>query len=173
MWKVSGYLPCEICHAVIQKWQAARVQPLEVCQFEISPVKLTSSGDPKMASRSCPASSCLSVRNFPSETVIQKWEVVHLQTLEAAEGREILGNRRMWACFQQVSADLKILSLGLPSVGYHQWFYRNIGVRYRMFRFNVLGSVLLYLVSKKFHFISCIYTKKLATSLKVSVVLIF
>ena len=29
MWKVPGNLPSEICHAVIQKWQAARVQPLE------------------------------------------------------------------------------------------------------------------------------------------------
>ena len=56
MWKVSGFLPREICHAVIQKWQAVRVQPLEFCQFEIFPVKLTSCSDPKMASRSSPDS---------------------------------------------------------------------------------------------------------------------
>ena len=42
-----------------------------------------------------------------------------------------------------------------------------------MFCFKFLGSVLLYLVDKRFLFISCIYTRKLATPLKVSVVLIF
>ena len=51
------------------------------------------------------------------------------------------------------------LILGIRGVSYHQWLYKNIGVRYDMFRFNVLGSELLYLVGKKFHFISCIYTK--------------
>ena len=54
------------------------------------------------------------------------------------------------------------LFLGIQSVGYHQGFYKNIGVRYGMFHFNVLGSVLLYLISKKVSFHQLYFHQKVS-----------
>ena len=126
-----------------------QVQPIEACEFEIFPVKLTSCGDPKMASRHIkPLETC------EFEISAQEFQLGKFSEIEGASICEVdleYSTRFLLWCSLSSAILRKTFLSGVCPRAIRSYNSVRQESRYGMFHCTVLGSVLLYFASYSFH----------------------